>query len=219
MAEALTLRLRGGEAAGARAGIALLRALRDRPPAATWHPTGFIVLQPYRDAEGALRLHLWPARPREHGRPCWPVHDHVWHLRSEVLCGTVRSQAYAVEDDPEGDSVLYAVEYGEGRRSCMRRSERRVRVREGEMVQVTAAGRYSVPAGAFHASRVQAGELAATLVCTRATERPHPWVVGPLDGPLDVGVVRPEVDQALVGRVLEEVEAALSRSLRSHGTH
>ena len=82
---------------------------------------------------GALRLHLWPERTREHGTPCWPVHDHVWDLLSHVLCGELESRRYAVVDDPCGDAVLYAVRYGEGRSSYMSRSERRVSVnREGK---------------------------------------------------------------------------------------
>lgn len=211
VAEALVQRMRGGEPAGPRAALELVRALLDRPPSGAWHPTGFIVLQPHCDAAGALRVHLWPEPPREHGRPCWPVHDHVWHLRSEVLCGTVHSHAYELEDDDEGESVLYAVEYGEGRRSCMRRSSRRVRLREGEARHVEAGERYAVEAGAFHGSRVEVGELAATLVITTATDRPHPWVVGPHDGPEVVPVMRPRADELLVTSVLQQVEAALTR--------
>ncbi|MCA9655853.1 MAG: hypothetical protein H6712_12525 [Myxococcales bacterium] len=188
---------------------ALLGELWDRPPPAAWHPTGFVVLELHRDARGALRLHLWPPAGREQGRPCWPVHDHVWHLSSRVLCGAVHSHGYAVEDEPEGDALLYAVEYGRERRSCMRRSERRVSVHACTPQRTEAGGRYAVPAGEFHASRVEAGELAATLVLTTRTERAHPWVVGPADGPALVPVLRPSVSEARVRSMLDEVDAAL----------
>lgn len=202
----LVERLRRGEAASHEDVQGLLGELHRQPPSAAWHPTGFVVLEPFRDDRGSLRVHLWPVGVREHGRPCWPVHDHVWHLRSQVLCGRVRSHGYAVRDDAEGDAVLYAVEYGAGRRSRMRRSERRVSVRSLDPERVEAGEGYRVEAGAFHASAVDEDQLAATLVLTQATGRAHPWVVGPVDGPAVVPVLRPRVTEdgvrAMLGRVM-----------------
>lgn len=188
---------------------ALLAALEREPPPGVWHPTGFVVLALHRDSAGALRVHLWPTGARQQGRPCWPVHDHVWHLRSTVLCGTVCSHEFGVVDDPGGDSVLYAVDYADGRSSLMRRSPRRVSVRPRPPRRVEAGARYEVEAGAFHASRVEAGTFAATLVVTRSTDRPWPWVVGPGDGPVQVPVERPVADASLVRGMLGRVRAAL----------
>ncbi|MCA9706360.1 MAG: hypothetical protein KDK70_10970 [Myxococcales bacterium] len=187
----------------------LLVAVEGEPPAGVWHPTGFVVLTLHADGRGALRLHLWPEGARELGAPCWPVHDHAWHLRSHVLHGEVRSHGYRVDDDPAGDWRLYAVDYAPGRRSCMRRSDRRVSVRPEGPRRVPAGERYAVAAGCFHASRVEAGESAATLVVTTITARAHPWVVGPDDGPEAVPVERPEADAGLVRGVLGQVTAAL----------
>lgn len=183
----------------------LLAALVEDPPQAVWHPTGFLVLTLLRSPGGALRLHLWPERAREHGTPCWPVHDHVWDLRSHVLCGEVASHRYEVVDDPRGDAVLYAVRYGEGRSSSMRRSERRVSVRPDVPRRIATDERYEVPAGEFHASTVSAGDFAATLAITRSTARAWPWVVGTLDAPAVVPVERAIADATWVRELLQRV--------------
>ena len=64
--------------------------------------------------------------------------------------------------------MLYAVRYGEGRSSSMRRSERRVSVRPDVPRRIATDERYEVPAGEFHASTVSAGDFAATLAITRS---------------------------------------------------
>lgn len=183
----------------------LFDALVAAPPDAVWHPTGFLVLSLLRGPEGALRLHVWPEAAREHGTPCWPVHDHVWDLRSHVLCGSVESRRYAVADDERGDAVLYAVGYGEGRSSCMRRSPRRVSVHAEAPRQIAAGERYEVAAGEFHASTVRAGELAATLAATRITTQPWPWVVGALDGAETIPVERVMANPTWVRELLSRV--------------
>ncbi len=180
----------------------LLHELSADPPEAVWHPTGFLVLYLFRRTDGTLRLHLWPPRTREHGTPCWPVHDHVWDLRAHVLCGEVESCRYEVIDDERGDAVLYAVGYGEGRSSYMRRSPRRVSVRPDAPRRITAGERYEVPAGQFHASRVATERFAATLAATRPTSQPWPWVVGDVDGPELVPVERAVAAPAWVRELL-----------------
>jgi len=187
----------------------MVRAVGEDPPEAAWHPTGFLVLELSRRAGGVLRLHVWPSAERWHGQPCWPVHDHAWDLGSHVLVGQVGSRRVVVRDEPEGASRLYAVEYVGGHRSRMRRSERRVSVEEMPLECVGAGERYVVPAGVFHASAVEPGQLAATVVVTRSTGRPHPWVVGPSDGPECVRVERPVVEGERVREVLAEVLAAV----------
>jgi hypothetical protein len=208
-AEALWAALRDGAPLSGAALQRLLDGLSAEPPEAVWHPTGFVVLSLRRRDDGALRLHLWPAGARELGRPCWPVHDHVWGLRSQVLSGCVESREYAVVDDDDGDAVLYAVRYGEGRSSCMRRSARRVRVREQAPRRIAAGERYEIPAGAFHASTVAIGDFAATLAATRPTTQRWPWVVGELDGPTLVSVERPAVEVTRARELLERVRTTL----------
>lgn len=204
-AEVLWAALREDAPLPAEALRGLLHGLEEDPPEAVWHPTGFVVLTLLRRHGGALRLHLWPEGVRELGRPCWPVHDHVWHLRSQVLAGQVESRGYAVTDDPHGRAVLYAVGYGEGRSSCMRRSERRVRVEALPPARIAAGERYEVAAGEFHASTVAVGDFAATLVATRATARPWPWVVGDLDAPTLVPVERQVADPDRVRPLLRRI--------------
>ncbi|MCH9680651.1 MAG: hypothetical protein K0V04_04385 [Deltaproteobacteria bacterium] len=188
---------------------ALLGQLLDEPRTGAWHPTGFVVLNLADDDVGTLRLHLWPEQGREYGTPCWPVHDHVWWLRSQVLCGTVRSREYTVREESGATATLYAVHYGPEQRSSMHRSERQVVVTAAVPTTVEAGQRYTVDAGVFHASRVEPGCMAATLVATRRTGQPRPWVVGPSDGPPRVPVQRPAASTQLVRGLVERVRDSL----------
>jgi hypothetical protein len=208
-AEALWAALRDDAPLPGAALHRLLEGLSAAPPEAVWHPTGFLVLSLRLRDDGALRLHLWPGEARELGRPCWPVHDHVWGLRSQVLCGCVESREYEVVDDDDGDAVLYAVGYGEGRSSCMRKSERRVSVREQAPRRIATGERYEIPAGTFHASTVAMGDFATTLAATRSTTQRWPWVVGELDGPTLVSVERPAIEVTRARELLLRVRATL----------
>ncbi len=187
----------------------LLRALLRASRSGTWHPTGFVVLRLHSDAAGDLRLHVWPSAARRYGDPRWPIHDHTWNLSSEVLCGTVTSRDYTVTDDPNGEACLYAVDYASARDSALIRSERFVRVVPTPPRTLRPTEPYEVAAGDFHASEVDPGDLAATLVATRLTDRPHPWVVGPSDGPATVPVERPVATPAEVHALLDAVLAVL----------
>lgn len=208
-AQALWAALREDAPLPAEALASLLAGLRDAPPAAVWHPTGFVVLTLLRRLEGALRLHLWPQGERVLGTPCWPVHDHAWHLRSHVLCGRLESVEYEVVDDDDGAAALYAVDYGPGRSSCMRKSERRVRVSERAPRTIEAGQRYEVSAGVFHASSVAEVEFTTTLAATRPTEQRWPWVVGELEGPTVVSVERPSVAATRTRELLQRIRTAL----------
>jgi hypothetical protein len=134
-----------------------------------------------------------------------------------VLCGAVVSRGYAVVDDEHGDAVLYAVGYGEGSRSCMRRSARRVSVRGQAARRIAAGERYEVAAGEFHASAVDAGRFAATLVVTRPTDRPWPWVVGDVDAPMVVPVERPTAEAPWVRELLQRVASAMAVAIGADG--
>lgn len=208
-AQVLWAALREDAPLPAEALAGLLAGLRDAPPAAVWHPTGFVVLTLLRRPEGALRLHLWPQGERVLGTPCWPVHDHAWHLRSHVLCGRLESLEYEVLDDDDGDAALYAVDYGQGRSSRMRKSERRVSMSERAPRRIEAGTRYEVSAGVFHASSVAEVDLTATLAATRHTAQRWPWVVGALDGPTVVSVERPTVEVTRTRELLQRVRTAL----------
>ena len=172
-----------------------------------WHPTGFVVGKLRITERGVLRLHVWPETERVYGEPLWPVHDHVFALRSLVLVGRVTSREHDVVEDSEGSMRRWAVDYGAVRDSRLVPHGEPVQARTGPSVTTEAGGTYSVEAGRFHASMVPAGQLAATLVATTGTDRRYPFVLGPARGSEPIVVRRVAVPrprwQAWVDRVAE----------------
>jgi len=179
--------LGGGETVERDAVAEILRSARAVDDV-TWHPTGFVVAKVEVFERGMLRLHVWPDDDRVFGEPHWPVHDHVFSLQSLVLMGSVFSREHEVVDDPAGTMRRWAVDYGEGRDSQLVPEGNPVSVRAGQPVTTGPGNTYGVAAGRFHTSSVPEGQLAATLVATRATDRRRPFVLGPrgIDDPVAV---------------------------------
>lgn len=59
-----------------------------------WSVQGFGVLRYYIRDVG--RIHLWDDRLRYPGVSM--IHNHTWHLRSTVVCGTLKNQRYLAND-------------------------------------------------------------------------------------------------------------------------
>lgn len=175
-----------------------------------WHPTGFVVATIARQHVGVLRLHIWPDDERSYGEPLWPIHDHVWSLRSLVLVGQVRSEHADVVDAQGGSFRRYAVRYEPGHQSQLVADGPPVRRDMVRSRSTPAGAMYTVQAGEFHASSAATGCLAATLVATQPTSRRYPFVLGPVDGPSAVAVRRRPVAsarwRALVSRVRDDMQ-------------
>lgn len=190
-----------------RDAVAEVLATAEAAKDVAWHPTGFVVGKLSVTERGVLRLHVWPDDERIYGEPHWPVHDHVFSLQSLVLVGAVVSREHEVADDRAGSMRRWAVDYGPGRASQLVPDGEPVVMQPAEPITTHAGETYAVDAGRFHASTVPEGQLAATLVATRGTERQRPFVLGPAQRHEPIAVrriaVAPERWRGWVHRIAE----------------
>lgn len=166
-----------------------------------WHPLGFIMCRLAEHQSRKLRLHLWP---RDGGRPqdpAWPIHDHVFDLQSWVLAGTISNVEYCASQVGV-EYQLYSAAYEDGE-SVLRRSERRVRLKEAHRSEYVSGQQYVIEAGIFHQS-VRKGEATAITLCeTYDRMQSGPRVAGGLDGAATYVYSRDEVAATDLSRILQ----------------
>ncbi|MFJ2742244.1 hypothetical protein ACIO3O_21575 [Streptomyces sp. NPDC087440] len=166
-----------------RARTALLDiATGKRELPAVRHPLGFLCLPLLREGPRGVCVHLFEegAAP-EPGIS--PLHSHSWDLHSHVLYGQVANllvhtedggdrpthRVFEVRSDPDGtDEILPTATV--------------VRSAPGPRRISSGGESYTLPAGEFHATVVQAGRPAATLVLGLVRPGRADLSLGPLDG-------------------------------------
>jgi hypothetical protein len=174
---------------------------------ATWHPTGFVVLN-LLDVEGLglVRLHIWSRSQRQKrvGNP--EVHVHVFHLTSYVLMGTYTEHQYVQHVTGDGDLSGYAVvpPNGDGVDRLVADGSRY----SLELIKTesTTEGAYHhLPAGVYHMTDNPEGATCATVALL---SRPQPGQTDHLIGPESHGGLaskRERVETHTLAEVLEEI--------------
>jgi hypothetical protein len=161
----------------------VLERLADKPELVdpTEHVLGFVHCRLGETAGRVIRLHIWSVPPLNAAEPEWLIHNHLWEIRSHILCGQLEDHRFNVSTVPEGPHRLYEVHY-EGARSRRVASNRRVDCHLVEKNQWSAGDRYVIPPGDFHTTVVDPGVLTATLVVTGIPSPERPLVVGSVSG-------------------------------------
>ena len=123
----------------------MLRASGARPRV---HGNGFLQLD--LNPEGTQRLHGWDdALPRQATRSS--VHDHVFALRSTVICGVLEHIEYQPWPTIEGDWQIYRAEQVEGSTNTeLRPSGEFVDLIETLRLQLRSGLSYTFPAWSLH---------------------------------------------------------------------
>lgn len=170
-----------------------LLASRKADRSGVWHPTGFVVVQLWTEGGRCLRLHVWPATSRRLSEPCWPIHDHVWSLRSVILVGSLHTDVYQVL--PGRDHPLFEVQYADGVKSKLVRQPRGVTLGSNGGQTCTSKCGYALPSRVFHSSAAERESLTATIVATWRDEHGWPYVVGSGDA------VTVEVERRIVSNL------------------
>jgi len=184
----------------------LLRAVAPSSIQPLWHPLGFIHMRLADVDCRVLRLHLWSSEFAQPMLPVWPVHNHVFSLRSLVVSGVIRNLSFSVTPTAHGERRLFEVAYdSEGSRRV--RTDAIVSCRCTESNEHRQGDIYRVEAGVFHASELASGRAALTLVETTGGGG-RPLVVGDVDGREEYRFAIRPVDPAVLNRVAEELDAA-----------
>lgn len=140
------------------------------------HPYGFLQLSLSEGAwrDSGYRLHVWSDELPQMKRPEFQVHDHIYQVRSNVLLGGLRDNLYIVNEDAQGEYLLFSAAAGK-----LVNTKQKVSCTRRRVLYVSAGEQYSVVKGDFHSSESLA-PLTATLFQKIDTElSKSPSVVGP----------------------------------------
>jgi len=166
-----------------------------------WHPLGFIMSKLIQEGDLALRFHIWPKYGGKMQIPTWLIHDHIFHMNSWVISGSIINHEYAVENVPASNHVLYEVEY-EGYYSKLIRTDDSILIKTIRSQAVQAGDLYEIPAGTLHKSESIIGESSVTVVLTENKLTRSPKVVGDDDGKSYYLYSRNEVDDKSLNEIL-----------------
>lgn len=147
------------------------------------HPLGFLCLPVYRDGERGVCVHVWSAAVPPAQTTTSPVHSHSWDLMSFVLYGRVRNTLLDVADDPVAATHRIFEIHSRGDVDEIRSTARCVRSLTARQYAAGPGGTYQVPIGRFHASAVDRGSEAATVVLGHSRPTATDLSLGPLDAP------------------------------------
>jgi hypothetical protein len=176
-----------------------------------WHPLGFLHIKLHARGVKGLRLHLWPQRQRQAQAPFWPIHDHIFNLRSLILFGTVRNTLYKVTRAETSPYRIYEVRYG-GSDSTLNQltaTSELVLPQETSIEEHVAGTTYWIEHTVFHQSMVAEDRPAATLVVTSDHLSLSPRVIGNATAPPIIDVRRRSCSAEDLGSILAECRTLL----------
>ena len=141
------------------------------------HPYGFLQLSlsnaAWRD-EG-YRLHIWSDDLPPMKRPEFQVHDHIYGVRSQILLGALRDTLYTVDEDTQGEHLLFEAATGK-----LLNTNKKVSCTKRRVSYFRAGDAYSVVKGDFHSSESLAPLTATLFQKIDADLSLSPGVVGPI---------------------------------------
>lgn len=171
----------------------------------SWHPLGFIMCKLLERDGTNIRLHIWPPDGGRVQEPRWMIHDHIFHLRSWVLKGTVFNREY--EADADGDEFsLYEASYVDNKSVLTRRQER-IGLIPKSAYEIRSGGCYSISAGILHESELVGEDVGVTVLLTEESKQRTPLVVGSLNGKDKYEYSRESVSKEELRRLLEAIRA------------
>ena len=123
------------------------------------HPYGFLQLSLSEGAwrDSGYRLHVWSDELPSMKRPEFQVHDHIYGVRSQILLGELRDTQYIVNEDSQGEYLLFKATSGK-----LLNTKQKVSCTKRSVSYLSAGDKYFVPKGDFHSSESLA-PLTATL--------------------------------------------------------
>ena len=176
-----------------------------------WHPLGFVHIRLHAHDTKSLRLHFWPERQRQPQGPFWPIHDHIFDIRSVVLLGSVENALYEVTSAEQSPHRIYDVKYG-GRDSTLNQliaTSEFVVSRETLIERHATGTSYSIARTVFHKSVVPPDQRAATLVVTSNPLPVTPRVIGETAAAPAIDVTRRPCSPEALRSILAGFRASL----------
>lgn len=141
------------------------------------HPYGFLQLSLSEGAwrDSGYRLHVWSDELPQMRRPEFQVHDHIYGVRSQILLGALRDIQYIVEEDAQGEYLLFTAAAGR-----LLNTKQKVSCTKRRVSYFAAGKQYSVVKGDYHSSESLTPVTATLFQKMDADLDMSPSVVGPV---------------------------------------
>lgn len=161
-------------------------------PSLKWRHNGLGLLQAYvqEGTEQELRVHIWHHSLKRPGiEESGLIHDHRFHLTSQILCGALRQDEYALRWEKEGAWQAHAVVHA-------REAMAKHRINDGDVqtlpdryhatissTEIYVGQTYAFPKREFHSTNVLT-PIVVTLVTKTAQENFPARILAPFDKPV-----------------------------------
>ncbi|MBN3822601.1 hypothetical protein G3O00_03080 [Burkholderia sp. Ac-20384] len=145
-----------------------------------WHPLGFLVSKLFEEPPLTLRIHIWPRGGGREQNPAWPIHDHIFNMRSWILHGRLLNTVYC-ESRCLKNYHLYLASY-QGDESVLTRGESEISLEVEHEERYEVGQFYNVEAGVFHSSSHEKDATTITVVLTNSVPFGQPRIAGEIDG-------------------------------------
>ena len=141
------------------------------------HPYGFLQLSLDEGAwrDSGDRLHVWSDELPQMKRPEFQVHDHIYGVRSRILLGALRDTQYIVEENAQGEYLLFTAATGK-----LLNTKQKVSCTKRRVSYFAAGEQYSVVKGDYHSSESLTPVTATLFQKMDADLDMSPSVVGPV---------------------------------------
>lgn len=156
-----------------------------------WHPLGFAMCRVARWEGVSLRVHVWPNHTGFQQTPAWLIHDHLFHLKSWVICGEIENQEYTIELNGQ-DHAIYEARY-EGEHSILKKTNIYCTKIINKKSVYPKGSVYEVPSGVFHESQPLSNRTTVTVCQTLDEATASPRVLGSIEGLLSYAYQRKHV--------------------------
>lgn len=176
------------------------------------HPYGFLQLSLSEGAwrDSGYRLHVWSDELPSMKRPEFQVHDHIYGVRSQILLGGLRDILHIVEEDAQGEYLLFIATAGK-----LLNTKKKVSCTKRRVSYFEAGKQYSIVKGDFHSSESVAPLTATLFQKTDADLSKSPSVVGPSwYEKTELLSDDRTFDQQLAWRVIEKAVEEIKRKYR-----
>lgn len=156
--------------------VEIIEARRDTE--VRMHPYGFLQLSLSEGAwrDSGYRLHVWSDDLPMMKRPEFQVHDHIYKVRSQILLGVLRDTQYIVDENAQGEHLLFSATAGK-----LLNTKHKVSCTKRRVFYFRAGEQYSVVKGDFHSSESVTPLTATLFQKIDADLNRSPSVVGPGD--------------------------------------
>jgi hypothetical protein len=177
-----------------------------------WHPLGFIHVElAQSEIKDCFRMHVWSSDHRDAREQGDKIHDHLFHVKSRVVFGSIKNIRYQFIPNAQGNHREVRVNYAPHGSSLLDSNL------YGDLEEIgcdvlRAPTEYIVAKFELHETLLDTSDLALTIVHTTESEDYQPRAIFRRDAPLPPVRAPIPCDKALWHSLLQKMLLGISAS-------